>query len=172
MAGGCLSRPRVYLETSFISYLATALQQRHSSDVNTAHRQIVSALWWTRHRQEFDRFISETVVRECSGGHAEAVSHRLPILAEAELLGNTREIMELTARLVEPVGPLPRKAEADATHIAFASVYGCDYLLTWNFKHIANAFLQPTLHRMVESYGYTPAFICTPEQLLAGDRNL
>jgi hypothetical protein len=70
------------------------------------------------------------------------------------------------------MGPLPRKAETDATHIAFASVYGCDYLLTWNFKHLANAFLQPTLNRMVQSYGYSPSFICTPEQLLAGDRDL
>lgn len=167
-----MSRPRVYLETFYISYLATALQQRHSPDVNTAHRQTVSALWWIEHRQSFDLFISETVVRECSIGHPELVPHRLQILATAELLFNTREIIELTARLVEPIGPLPRKAEADATHIAFASVYGCDYLLTWNFKHIANAFLQPTLIRLVQSYGYSPSFICTPEQLLVGDRDL
>ncbi len=41
-----MSLPRVYLETSFISYLAAALQQRHSSDVNTAHRQLSSLRWW------------------------------------------------------------------------------------------------------------------------------
>ena len=73
----------------------------------------------------------------------------------------------MTKRLVEPAGPLPRKAEADATHIAFASVYGCEYLLTWNFKHIANAILQPAVYKIVHSYGYPPSFICTPEQLMA-----
>ncbi len=79
--------------------------------------------------------------------------------------------MELTARLVEPTGPLPLKAEADATHIAYASVYECEYLLTWNFKHIANAFLQPSLYKIVNSYGYRPSLICTPEELM-GDRDL
>ena len=164
--------PRVYLETSFISYLAAALQQRNSSDVNTAHRQLSSLSWWTRHRERFHLFMSETVLRECSTGHPDAVSHRLQLLAVAERLSNNQEIIELTARLVEPSGPLPRKAEADATHIAFASVYGCDYLLTWNFKHIANALLQPALNKIVQSYGYQPSIICTPEQLVAGYRDL
>ncbi len=125
-AGESLSRPRVYLETSFISYLATALQQRQSSDVNTAHRQLSSLRWWKEHRNRFRLFISDTVVREFSGGHQDAVSHRLEVAAFAEMLIDTREILELTAQLVEPVGPLPRRAETDATHIAFASAYGCD----------------------------------------------
>ncbi len=166
-----MSLPRVYLETSFISYLAAALQQRNSSDVNTAHRQLASALWWKQHRDQFGLFISEAVSRECASGHPDAVRHRLQLLASAQILPINRETMELTARLVEPTGPLPRKAEADAAHIAYASVYECEYLLTWNFKHIANAFLQPTLYKIVNSYGYRPSVICTPEELM-GDRDL
>ena len=162
---------RIYLETSFVSYLGTTLQGRHSSDVNTAHRQITSALWWTQHRDQFELFISEVVSRECAIGHPEAVRNRLQILAFAQILPETREIIDLAEQLVEPAG-LPRKAEADATHIAFASVYSCHYLLTWNFKHIANALLQPVLYKIVQSYGYQPTLICTPEQLLAGDRDL
>ncbi len=167
-----MSPPRVYLETSFISYLAAALQQRNSSDVNTAHRQMVSALWWTKQRDQFELFISEVVSRECAVGHSEAVRHRLELLASAQILPENREIMKLATRLVEPAGPLPRKADADATHIAFASVYECDYLLTWNFKHIANALLQPVLYKIVQSYGYQPSILCTPEQLLTGYRDL
>ena len=117
--------------------------------MNTAHRQFVSALWWTKQREQFDLFISDVVERECAVGHSEAVQHRVKLLAAARILPDTREIMELAKRLVEPAGPLPRKAEADATHIAFASVYECDYLLTWNFKHIANALLQPVLYRII-----------------------
>ena len=167
-----MSLPRVYLETSFISYLAAALQGRNSGDVNTAHRQTVSALWWTKRRAEFTLFISEVVSRECAVGHADAARQRLEILTSAQILPETREIIELATRLVEPIGPLPRKAEADATHIAFASAYECDYLLTWNFKHIANALLQPALYKIVHSYGYQSSLLCTPEQLLTGHRDL
>ena len=163
-----MSLPRVYLETSFISYLAAALQQRNSSDVNTAHRQMVSALWWTKQRDQFELFISDVVERECAVGHSEAVRHWVKLLKAAHILPETRDRMEVAKRLVEPTGPLPRKAEADATHIAFASVYGCDYLVTWNFKHIPNALLQPVLYKIVQSYGYQPSLLCTPEQLLTG----
>ena len=148
-----MSLPRVYLETSFISYLATALQQRHSSDVHTAHRQVVRALWWTRHRDKVDLFISEAVSRECASAHPEAVQRRFQVLAFAQVLATNNATIELTGYLLEPLGPLPRKAEADATHIAYASVYGCDYLLTWNFKHIANAFFQPILYEIVNYNG-------------------
>lgn len=167
-AGRGLSLPRVYLETSFISYLAAALQRHKSSDVNTAHRQMASAQWWTQQGNHFELFISELVSRECAIGHPDAVKSRLRVLASTKILPEIREIMELAKRLVHPMGPLPRKADADATHIAFASVYECDYLLTWNFKHIANALLQPALYKIVESYGYQPPILCTPEQLLTG----
>jgi hypothetical protein len=163
---------RVYLETSFISYLSAALQGRDSSDVHAQHRQDVSALWWEKHRSDFELFISDTVIQECAVGHPDAVRSRLQVLTDLNILPEISEIMELAHRLVEPNGPLPRKAGADATHIAFASVYECNYLLTWNFKHIANALLQPVLYKIVQSYGYQQPILCTPEELLAGYRDL
>jgi hypothetical protein len=165
---------RVYLETSFISYLASALQGRHSSDANTAHRQLTSWCWWTRQRHRFKLLVSDTVFRECASGHPDGVRWRLQILSEAESLAPSGAIIEMTESLIEPSGPLPRKAEADAAHIAFAGVYGCHYLLTWNFKHIANALLEPALNKIIQSYGYQPTIICTPEQLLLqpGNRDL
>ncbi len=33
---------------------------------------------------------------------------------------------------------VPSKAAEDALHIAIATLYGVDYLLTWNCRHIAN----------------------------------
>ena len=44
-----------------------------------------------------------------------------------------------------------------------------DYLLTWNFKHTANAVLRDRIERVCRSSGYKPAVICTPEELLDGE---
>lgn len=85
------------------------------------------------------------VYTECCSGHGDAVRNRLAVLSYAETLEDDLRIIDLADHLVESAGPIPRKAKADATHIAFASVYGCDYLLTWNFKHIANAMLQQSI---------------------------
>ena len=165
-----MSLQRVYLETSFVSYVASALQRCYSSDIDTAHREVASALWWTRYQIQFDLFISETVSRKCASGHPDTVRNHLPVLAAAQILPIRREIVELTARLVEPTGPLHRKAEVDATHIAYASVYQCEYLLTRNFECIATAFLQPIIYEIVNSYGYRSSLICTPEEFM-GDRD-
>lgn len=68
--------------------------------------------------------------------------------------------------MLDPIGPLPRKAVADALHVAIATFYGCEFLLTWNFKHIANASIKRQIERILKKNGYEPATICTPDELL------
>jgi len=74
-------------------------------------------------------------------------------------------ILEIAERSVDG-GPFPKKADNDATHLAVATVYGCDYLLTWNFKHINNAQIKRAATEIIQRYGYKPTTICTPEELM------
>ncbi len=53
----------------------------------------------------------------------------------------------------------------DAVHVAAASICRCEYLLTWNLRHIANAQIRRTLKRILKAYGYPVPTICTPETL-------
>lgn len=73
--------------------------------------------------------------------------------------------MKLAEELVRE-GPLPEKAALDALHIAAAVSGGVDYLLTWNFKHLANATMRNQIERRCRSSGYEPPIICTPEELM------
>ncbi len=66
-------------------------------------------------------------------------------------------------------GLSPREAAADALHIALAATHGMDYLLTWNCKHIANAFIRNRIVALVEGAGYSCPVICTPEELLENE---
>ena len=72
----------------------------------------------------------------------------------------------LAARLVAD-GGIPLHAEADALHIATASVHGIDYLLTWNCRHIDNAATKPVVRSICAVAGYTCPEICTPMELLS-----
>jgi hypothetical protein len=85
--------------------------------------------------------VSSTVYEEYRAGEPAMAQKRLPMVETAALLEGDPAMLKVAKVLVEPAGPLPRKAGADAFHIASASVYGCDFLLTWNFKHIANAMM-------------------------------
>jgi len=89
-------------------------------------------------------------------------------LENATLLPLTDEILELTRQLIRSRA-FPQKAVADAIHVAAATAYGCEYLLTWNFKHINNARLKRDSARIIEEFGYEPTTICTPDELMGSD---
>jgi hypothetical protein len=69
-------------------------------------------------------------------------------------------------------GILPRNAASDAVHLAVAAVANTDYVLTWNFRHIASAELLKQLNRVCSRCGYRLTAVCTPEELLGGNANV
>jgi len=54
----------------------------------------------------------------------------------------------------------------DALHIALATIYRIDYLLTWNCKHMANAEIQKKIAKIGLKEGYEIPTICTPYELM------
>jgi hypothetical protein len=46
----------------------------------------------------------------------------------------------------------------------------CEYLLTWNCRHIANAELHRAIRRVVQRYGYDLPSLCTPEELMGDEQ--
>jgi predicted nucleic acid-binding protein len=154
-------RWKVYVETSVISYLTS----RPSRDLIVASHQQLTQEWWTNHRQKFELFVSQTVLEESVGGDREAAEQRLRAVADLPLLEITEGAIGLAKDLIR-LGPLPKKAEVDALHIAIAVTNRVDYLLTWNCKHLANAALRSRIERVCRARGYEPVVICTPEELL------
>ncbi len=119
-------KPLVYLETSFISHLVA----RSSSDALYAAKQQSSREWWDTYRDDLLLVVSPTVYEECQQGEPAMAAKRLSIARMASLLPVNPAILEVAKLFLEPAGPLPTKAGADAVHIANASVYGCEFLLT------------------------------------------
>ena len=62
-----------------------------------------------------------------------------------------------------------RTRAADAAHIAIAATNGVDYLVTWNFRHIANATMRSRIEDVCRQSGHKPPVICTPNELLESD---
>lgn len=156
----------IYVETSIISYLAS----RPSRDLITAARQQVTHTWWRERRPEFDLYVSQVVLAEAAAGDPQAATRRAELLAQLPLLDVTPEVAELAAALLERV-PLPRRAGADAAHIAIAAYYGLDFLLTWNSAHIANAALRPRIEEVCRQSGFRPPVLCTPDELMGEDND-
>jgi hypothetical protein len=62
---------------------------------------------------------------------------------------------------------LPEKAVRDAEHIALAAIHNVPYLVTWNFRHIANPVTSARIESVLRLMGYTPSVLCSPELLLS-----
>lgn len=158
-------QPTAYIETSLISYLTA----RPSRDVVVAAYQEITRQWWQDAPERFDLVASELVVTEAGAGNADAARARLAMLESVTLLNTTKNSEALT-RLLLDLGAVPHEAAADAAHIAIAVTNGVDYLVTWNFRHIANAAMRSRIELVCRQAGYEPSVICTPNELMETDR--
>ena len=153
-----------YIETSIVSYLTA----RRSRDVVIAAYQEITRDWWCDAQARFDLVASELVLTESGAGDADAARARLKVLESVALVDVNERAEELTRLLLE-FGAVPREAAADAAHIAIAVTNGVDYLVTWNFRHIANAAMRSRIERVCREAGYEPPTICTPNELMEPD---
>lgn len=156
-------KPKVYLETSVVSYLVG----RTGADViQVSHQRITKAWWAVRFR--YSLYVSDLVLQEAGAGDANAATRRLAVIERLPVLHMSDEAIELATEIMRATR-LPKKANADALHIALASTHGMDYLVSWNCRHIANALLRGRIDAACRALGLEPPAICTPEEIL-GDR--
>ena len=151
----------VYIETTVVGNLAG----RMHPDPFIAARQAVTRKWWATAKQVYRLLASELVIDECTAGDPAAAGERLAAIEHIDLLDTTAAVEELAAALVARKA-VPASQPRDAFHIAIAAVNGVRYLVTWNFKHIANPTLQNSIASVCRDHGFEPPVVCTPEQLL------
>lgn len=117
-----MPKPRVYVETTIISYLAA----RASRDVVTAGRQVTTQQWWDHERHKYELVASTEVEDECGTGDPFIAERRRALLNDVSIFPVDRRIMEMAERLIAP-GAIPRVAAPDAIHIAAACIAGCSF---------------------------------------------
>lgn len=103
----------------------------------------------------------EAVGAECLRGDPLMVARRRSFLRDTAHFPLTERILEL-ARLLVTRSAVPE----NAAHIAAAAVEKCEYLLTWNLRHVANAGIRREVERFLAKHGYDGTTICTPEELM------
>ena len=102
---------------------------------------------------------------EVAFGDKAMAQKRLKLLHGIPLLQADDAVKELAHKVLTS-GLLPATADRDAVHIALATAYEMDILLTWNCRHIANAAIQARLRRLAEAAQFSLPVICTPEELI------
>lgn len=151
---------RIYIESTIPSYVVA----RPARDLIQAAHQQLSKDWWDLERAKHELFTSQVVLDEIACGEAEMAQKRLALMANVPILPVNSEAETLTQAVLDS-GLLPRGADRDAAHIALATIYELDILLSWNCRHIANAAIQARLRSVAGKMGFALPVLCTPAEL-------
>jgi len=93
------------------------------------------------------------------------VQRRLEAIAGFDFLTSTPRIDAVIAA-VSAKRILPAKAIGDLAHLTFAAVYEVPLVVSWNFRHLANARILPQLRKAFATLELVLPEVFTPEQLL------
>ncbi len=146
----------LYLETSVIgAYL----------DNDDPLRRDLTIRWFEHELAEYDAFSSILVQREIERITEPHRTAYLKLIQPFRRLDLTEEVAILAEGYISR-GIFHRKFMADAVHVALASIHKIDYLVTWNFGHIANVRKQARLRLFNTTAGFFSPTIVTPEFLV------
>ena len=153
---------KVYLETSFVSYLTG----RPTTREPIASWQAASRQWWAAVAPLCDLFVSGYVTKEARNGNADQVAQRMGIIRGIPELDIEPERIGEVADTLVCEHALPENETTDAYHIATAAFYDMDVLITWNCKHIANEFTLPKTYTLLSRMGMKCPVIITPKRFM------
>jgi predicted nucleic acid-binding protein len=125
-----MEKPRVYIETT----IPSAYFDERLSPEMVARREDTRR-WWVTASVKYEMVTSMVVRDELMDGPPLRRSAWLQLINQLPLLDISPAVYEAAAAYMRHK-LMPRR---DVMHLALASYHRCDYLLTWNFKHLANA---------------------------------
>lgn len=108
---------------------------------------------------------SAAVLNELENGNFPGRQNAIELLDKFELLTIDRAVAEIveayTKHMLMPADPF-----GDALHLALASYHRCDFLVTWNCQHLANAKKFGNIRRINGILGLFVPELVTPMELL------
>ena len=157
-----VTKPRVYVETSIPSFY---VEGRAAPDI--VARRNWTPQWWADAAKRYELVTSPAVLDELTGDIPERSAQRLALVHGLPLLPVEPAIAEIVQTYIRHK-VMPADPSGDALHLALASFHRCDFLVTWNCRHLANANKFGHIRRVNVLLGlFVPALV-TPLELIGG----
>jgi len=153
----------VYIETTIPSYY---FNERKS--IRTFVE--ITKQWWQNERLNYDIWIFEEVLDELNAGNYPNKGQVLEFSIHLPILPPDKSIVEV-AQIYLDNYLMPQVLKGDAIHLACASFYKMDFLLTWNCNHLANANKRQHLRRINTRLNLSTPDIVTPLELFTEEKN-
>ena len=153
----------VYLETSIPSFYHEV-----RTEPEMVARKEWTRQWWDNYHDRYILVTSEVVLDELNNGDYPNKAKSVELLAAIPLVPVEIPVIEIVQAYIQHK-IMPNDPVGDALHLALASYHKCDFLLTWNCNHIANANKFNHIRRINTMLGLFVPLLVTPLELLGGE---
>ncbi len=150
---------KLYLDTSVISHLSADDTPEKMTDTIKLWEEIKIGL--------YDVVISDILIEEITRCPQPKRDILFTHLAEIDYSREeiTDEIREIAEQIIN-LGILKEKSRDDCLHIATAVASQCDFILSWNFKHMVNVKTIKGVRAITNLCGYNNIDIIQPTMLV------
>ncbi len=144
-----MKRLRIYLDTSVINFL-------FADDAPDFRR--VTVEFFERYAAQYELFGSDVLIRELSAdSDLQRRDRHFLMLKQWYVAMLPGDFDDEVARLADAYlrdGVVPLRKRDDALHVAYATVFEMDVVLSWNFKHLANLRREARFMVINQAQGY------------------
>ncbi|MFL5384980.1 MAG: type II toxin-antitoxin system VapC family toxin [Longimicrobiaceae bacterium] len=155
-----MKKPRIYVETTIPS-----LYHDVRTSPETVARRNWTRQWWSDAADQYELVTSLAVLEELGEGDPARSAARIALLRDLPLLPLEPAVEEIVRTYITRK-LMPANPGGDALHLALASYYKCDFLVTWNCRHLANANKFGHIRRVNTLLGLFVPMLVTPLELL------
>ena len=152
-------KPTIYLDTNIPSVL-----HYRGASVATIHQQMVTREWWETERKWFQVLGSVFTEGELRQGEFAGQEQAIRLVRRLRYMPFTAAVREC-AQMYLGHRLIPKEYPGDAVQLAFATIYKVDYLLTWNYAHLANLDVQRRLRAINSRRGWRTPYLVSPETI-------
>ena len=153
-------KPTVYVETSIPSFYYEI-----RSEPEMVIRKQWTRQWWAQANDNYELVTSAGVLGELTRGNFPNQNDALQLISRLPLLPIEPVIAAIVQTYINHK-LMPTDPGGDALHLAVASYYKCDFLLTWNCRHLANANKFGHIRRLNTLLGLFVPTLVTPLELI------
>ena len=124
----------------------------------------ITRRWWDEESNNYNIFLSLETIAELSKGNYPQKDKILEFVKSFQQLEPIDEIKKIAQFYIDN-HLMPMDIQGDAVHLAYASYYKIDFLLTWNCNHLANANKRQHIKIINGRLGLSTPEIITPLEL-------
>ena len=149
---------KLYIETSVPNFLF--------STQDSVERQTITKNFFKDIVPKHESYVSDIYILEAEDAPPEKEKQLKSVITQYNLkvLEKTKEVEDLAKKYQEEL-KLPERYFNDLLHIAIATIYKMEVIVSWNLQHIVKLKTILAVEKINKKFKYKSIHICTPEEI-------